>query len=422
MTAKAKTKRSATPASAVAPVAVAEAPPVVVTEAPPAGTNAMTVFDPAQLPAEVTEKVRKPGDLIDVSSMTAEQIAKSKKIFNDFDFSDTSAIIQFAAEPQKAMSRYLDILMQGISVKEAGVAGQMAAEISRGIDLMALDKVQSQIMNGTSKLGRVAQAIHLTTNYIHNFFVMKEQIERLTSQIEAKANNQMVTLDGESKKLDGYAKQAVLSVKELASWVVAAEAILIRERNKFFAQRDAVLKSKDPIAASELRDLSKSIARFEERALQVQIAYVKASSKTLPRVRTVQEGVVMEIQNISTQILFHLPEFKEGIVLVAALNRTKTARDDRELMNKNRRSLENVLNTTIGESEKMAIESQGDGLKEVQALVTSLNAIKTGIDNAVTYEAQSRANREEAYRLLVETKDLVSDAMKKAALQSARAA
>lgn len=381
----------------------------------------MKTFDEAQLPAVVTEKVVKQGDLINLDEMTKQQITVAKNIVEKFDMNSTSSLLQFAADPQRKLSQYVDLLMQDVKVHEAGVAGDMAKSLAYGIDLMKLDKVKRQIMTGTgtSLFAKFMYGIGLWTNYIKNFFVMQKSIKDLTDKIETKAMNHIASLDGESKKLDSLTDQSIIQVRALASWVLAGEMILLQAREQYYARREKVLKSKDPVEASILRDMARRIAQFEQRVLQVEIAYVKASSVTIPRVRSVQEGIIIEIQNTSEQVLFHLPAFKTGIVLVAALNRTKAARDDRKMMQQNQRHLDDVLDETITENERLAKESQGDALEDVQRLQKTIEAIKLGVENAIKYEAESRVKREEAHRLLIELKDVVPNALKAANIESA---
>lgn len=407
------------PDGGTAPTNTATGTSTFAPQVPP--NNPVAVFDPAQLPAEVTERVRAQGDLINLAELTPAQIAEAKKIADGFNMADTAALLRFAADPQRKLSSYVDLLLADVKVRDAGIAGDMAKQLAYGIDLMKLDKVKNQIITGvgTSRFSRFMYWTGMWTNYIKNFFVMKMRITELTDKIEVKANNHIATLEGESKKLDGLTAQAIAQVRSLASWVLAGEVILIRAREAYRVRREKVLQTKDPVEASILRDMARQIARLEQRVLQVEIAYVKASSVTIPRVRSVQEGIVIEIQNTSEQVLFQLPDFKTGIVLVAALNRTKDARDDRKMMEENQRHLDEVLDDAINENERLSKESQGDALEQVQRLQKTIETIKLGVQNAIRYEADSRAKREQAHQLLIELKDVVPDVLKSADLESA---
>ncbi len=394
---------------------------VAVADKPSAPMTAMAIFDPALLPVEVTERVKEQGDLVNLAELTQKQIDEAKKIAAGFKMDDTAALLRFAAEPQRKLSSYVDMLLADVKVRDAGIGGDVSKQPACGNGLMKLDKVNNQIINGpgNSIFARIMYWTGMWTNYIKNFFVMQKNITELTAKIEAKANNHIASLDSESKKLDGLTAQAIAQVRGLASWVLAGEIILLAARTQYQERREKVLQTKDPVEASILRDMARQIARLETRVLQVEIAYVKASSVTIPRVRSVQEGIVIEIQNTSEQVLFQLPDFKTGIVLVAALNRTKAARDDRKIMEANQRHLDDVLDETISENERFAKESQGDALAQVERLQKTIETIKLGVENAIKYEADSRTKRKEAHQLLIELKDVVPDALKSADLESA---
>src|SRR6185369_5542011 len=93
-------------------------------------------------------------------------------------------------------------------------------------------------------------------------------------------------------------------IRSLQSWILAGEAILTEARRQYLERRDKVLQTQDPVEAATLRDMARQLAAFETRFLKVEIAYVKAASVNIPRVRSVEESMKIEIQNISEQILF----------------------------------------------------------------------------------------------------------------------
>lgn len=421
-----KTKHAAKPAaSAVAPVATAVAetpPPVIATEAPPPGTNAMTVFDPAQLPAEVTTTVKSRGALVDESQLNAQQRTQAKQIVEKFDLNNTTAVLTFAAPPQQAVSAFLDTLMSDIKVRDAGIAGDMAKQMAWGIDLMQLDKVKQQI-SGVRK-GLLSSVEHFVTgsvNYLLNFYAAQQPIKDMIDKMARNANNRMVTLDGHVKKLDQLADQSVVQVRALAAYIAAGEIILVQARDQYQQRREVVLKSHDVVEASKLRDMGRQIAALEKRVLETEIAYTNAGNVTIPQIRMVQEADRIEIQNISEQILFQLPKFKTAVIMMAALADTKAAADDRKRMDENEKKLDVVLSDTIAQTNRIAKESQGDPLAKVVELEQNISRIEVMIKEQLDIEAKTHGMREEAHDRIVACKDTVGNALKSANAAAAAA-
>ncbi len=389
----------------------------------PAATpaTALVEADAAQLPAEVTAQVRKEGDLIAIDELTQEQVEAARKISAGFDFGNTISILTFAAEPQRKMSGFLDELLEGVKVKQAGVAGEISMELASGIDLMSLDKVKSQILHGDGLIGKIGHALHLMTNYVHAFYDAQRPVRDLLDKIERMANNRIQTLDADSQKLDRLATESGMQVRSLASWILAGEIILLGGRRQYLEQRERVLQTKDPLSASELRDMARQLAAFEKRLLEAKIAYVEAGSVTIPRVRTVQEAISIEIQNVSEQILFQVPKIKAAIVQVAALKDITDAQRDREQIDRNERKLDGVLDDVVGAASRAAKESQGSPLAKVEALQVTIAAIKAGIEAGILLEKESREKREQAAAKLVDLKNVVTDALKQSDITSAEA-
>ena len=165
--------------------------------------------------------------------------------------------------------------------------------------------------------------------------------------------------------------------------------------------------------------MARQIAAFEKRLLETKIAFVESGSVTIPRVRAVQEAIKIEAQNISEQILFQLPKFKAGIVLVAALKDVADAQAQRKIMDDNERRLDEVVDGATTDVYRRAKESQGSPLEKVQALEKTIESIKAGIEMGVRLEKESQERRAEAERLLIGMKDTVTEALKQSNIASA---
>ncbi len=394
----------------------------------------MATVDLGQLPAVISPGYDKrlaeagvpvPGlerpRLVSPQQLSPQQLNTVKQIVTKWNMNDTTSVLTFAAEPQKKVNLFLDSLMGDIKVRDAGVAGDMAKQMASGIDLMQLAKVKNQITNppSTALIPRIWRWIFGWTNYLRNFYLNQQPILSLVKQMEGKANNRMVTLDNHVKKLDAMADASVVQIRDLAVWIVAGEEILIQSTAQYNKRREEVLLSHDVVEASRLRDMARQIAAFEKRWLEVEIAYSEAGNLTIPQIRMTQEADKIEIQNISEQLLFQMPKFKKAIILMAALADTKSAADDRKLMDQNQRQLDKVLTDTVGEANKIAKESQGDVLQKVQDLEENIGRMETIIKEQIEIEARTHAMREEAHARVVACRDVVGNALKSANLESA---
>ena len=257
------------------------------------------------------------------------------------------------------------------------------------------------------------------TDYLKNFYLSKQPILDLIKEIERKASDRIVVLQRDTQALDYLVSVTVNQIRDLAAWLLAGEGILIEARKQYMAKREEVLKNQDPVDAARLRDMASQLAAFETRVVKAEIAYVKAASVNIPRIRSVEESIKIEIQNISEQILFQLPDFKSAIVVIASLNDTKNARDERLTMDENQRHLDSVLDEAVNEAARLAKESQGDPLRMVQDLEKTINVIKAGIEDGIRIENEARQRRVEAHQLLVSLKDVVTDALKQANIEAA---
>ena len=364
-----------------------------------------------------------PGVLINTEQFTATQHKQVNSIVDKFDINNTDLILRYAEGPQIKVSAFLDSLIGDISTKDAGIAGQLAQEMSHGIDLLKLDKVKDQLNNppATHVFARIWQLISGYKNYLKSYYLSVQPVTKLIDEIEKKARNRMNTLKSKHRKLDGLVVQTVSQIEELRIWLAAAEKILLSEIQKFEAQREIALQSDDPLVLSQLREHGRRIAQFETRVMKLKIAYVRAGNVSIPRARSFQEALIIETQNIMNGILFGLPQMKEAILIISTLKELTDAQGDRELAEENLRKLDSIINDVGSQVITKAKESQGSSLEQVERLQVTIDSIVTAIDKNVELEEESRSKRAEAAEKLVELNTLVGDSLKNANIDSAEA-
>ena len=376
--------------------------------------------DTKQLPMVVTttSDVGEKAELIDTSRWPASRLREIEQQAAEFDIMNTAAILTFAAEPQRDLTRFLDTLIEGIKTKDAGMAGLLAMQLNDGIDLMALDKVHNQVANGVGVVGRVAQKWGFMVNYVRAFYEKQELIKAKFDEMERKAQDQMAVLHRESESLDSLVERSGQQILALEQWIVYGDHILQHNKEQYAVQAERAKQAHDVPAASRLRDMARAIQAFDTRLLRVKEAYIEAGALTIQRIRLIQEGISIEIQELSDGILFELPRLKLGVVQVAALNETKRAQEGREQMGKVSRRLDNILDQSAEETFRAAKQAQGAGLERVQRLQGQVDKVLGLVQKGVELELEAQQRRDEAGRMLVALKEKTIATLEETAIEA----
>lgn len=356
--------------------------------------------------------------LVDPRDLTPEALQQVEAVFGAFTIKDTTLILRYASEPQRKMSSFLDELLQGVRVKDVGVAGEMVMELSDGINLMQLDKVRDQLKGKEGLLAWIVNILSLGTNYIRAFYESQKAITDKFEKIEAKSSNRMGILQGDLQKLDRLIGGSRDQIIDLEIYIIAGDKIIKREIENYRKTALAANESRNLQEAAEVRDFGRQIEAFDTRLIRIKEAYIRASITTIEQVRLNQEAIRIEIQNLQDGILFTLPQMKILILQIAALNDTKEAQKAREAMegiNKRLSSLQADMSQDVYESAK---KSQGSSLERVEQAQQIVKALQETIQNAVKLEEEGRKSREAAGNLLVEMKNEFTEVLNQANLDS----
>lgn len=386
-----------------------------------ADANVFATGGTANLPMVIETK----GDdeLINRDEMSPSDLAEVEKIVAGHDIMNTAANLYYGAAPQNAFNSILDQLLAGIKAKDAGLAGQLAIELNDGIDLLKLDQTKDQIVNGQGLFSKIfsgiIEALGGIANYVNYLMQSQDTIIKKFDELVEKYNNRIQTLTNESDKLDKLRNATIEQINGIRIYIAAGEDILKKAKAEYDELAKAALQSNDTLKLQDVRDRYQQIASFDTRFIQLKLAYVEASSVTIPRVRRTQDAIKIEIEGIVRGILFVIPKLKASIVELIALYETKEAQKDRQALDEVESRLNKHTTEIVDEVVNVAKQSQGLALKraqEIEALVEStITAIETDREN----EKQSAENRRAAEDLLVKLKNQVDASIKKANMDAA---
>jgi len=368
-----------------------------------------------QLPAVITPGFEKSGDLIDSSSFTEEQKAQIEEVAKKFDITDTAQTLRFGAATQERASQYMDELLDDMKLGDAGVAGEILAEITAGVSLMNLKKVRNQIKNPPSWFAKFFAWV----DYVKAFSESHKTVVSRFDNMKLKADNLIHGLTVSSTKMDQLVEGTEVQVGELRILIAAGERILELAREDYFSQREKVLsvKTPDSLKLASLIDYKDQIDAFHVRLVRIKTAFVESATTAIQQIRLTQKSIKIEIQNLDEAILFDLPSIKRAILQLGALKNLQDAQGVRKAYDKAQSDVQDVLGQTTQDTYEAAAKSQGDALRRVEQLSANMDKAIAGATKARELADETRNQRVAAEKMLIASKNQWDESMAEAAMK-----
>ncbi len=356
---------------------------------------------------------------IDYDLLEPDAKGKVDQIVANFDLSNTSMVLLYAAESQKAISSYLDVLLGDVTVKELDVANAMLHELESSYDMLQVEKFKKQISGNENWFTRLLRKFKIVADYVKVFHQGRELVVKKLDAIQATSENEIVGLSSEIKKYDDLVGQVGAQMSDLGIYIAAGEMIREKAKQQYKEAAQQVKESRDPQKAAELQDMQNQLANFDVRLLRIMNAYVEASQVTIPEVRTTQDTCEIEMQNMSDSILFDLPAIKMLMTRLSSADRLRGAQAHRQRTENLRESISEQLDSLSRDVRDQALLSQGTPLQQTEALIEKMNKTIEGLRRDAELKAETRAKREKARNAIIAYKDEVSDAVNDLNIQAA---
>ncbi len=332
------------------------------------------------------------------------------------DFEDRNSIRFYGYKEEKAMSSFLDELLDGIKAKDADLAGELVVALNKNIDDLKLQKFQD-ILEGkeggglfglfTSKAKELGKMIQFLVDRQKD---VRAQFDKMQLQAETERNE----LIEDNTKYQLLLNRTIDQIEAVMPIIVGGQLALKRGLQAYQSLRDrAVEQSANTLLASQVQDFGNNLEAFNHRLVNLQISFTKRAATTIPKIRGIQDAVNIEMDNLVDKVIFVIPALKEAIidiVTTAKLRKLQLNRKDEEALLKR---VEDLRNRTMKDAVLEAKRSEGDYVTKIALLVNMKNTLIEICDEGRKIVEENRQKRVEAIETLKTVKSEMETAMRK---------
>lgn len=346
---------------------------------------------------------------INFTKLTEEQRSEVNKIVAGIPVLDSNTVTTFGNEAQRKMNSYLDELLKGIKVCDAGQAGIITMELAKHIKSMNLPKMKAEA-EGKDWLINVP-IIGKQLSAIRYFIASHEEILKQLDELEKKAQREIGKLMASNASLDKLAEATLGNIRELELYLAAGQVVLLRAKADFKEKKESLAENKDLIAMAQLRDMAEQINAFEARLLRMHIAFTDALT-SIPQIRLNQEAARIEINNIMDTIQFDIPRLKSGILRVASLKQILDASKETKARREVTRQIGALGADALDEAYTQAKLSQGEGAEDIAILAATADKILETMAKGVKIDEENKVKNAQAEKQLDEIKIKLYEGLK----------
>ncbi len=334
-------------------------------------------------------------------------------------FHDRNSVRFYGYNEEKAMSDFLDELLDGIKAKDSDLAGELLIALNRNIDDLKLQKFQD-ILEGkegggffgmfTSKAKELAKMIQFLVDRQKN---VREQFDKMQMQAESERN----CLIEDNTKYQLLLDRTIDQITAVMPIIVGGQLALKRGFDEFNAlKQQATEQPANTLLASQVQDFANSLEAFNHRLVNLQISFTKRAATTIPKIRAIQDALNIEMDNLVDKVIFVIPALKEAvidIVTTARIRKLQLTRKEEEAMMKR---VEDLRNRTMKDAILEAKRSEGDYATKIALLVSMKDTLVQICTEGRKIVEENRQKRVEAVESLKTVKQEMETALRETAV------
>ncbi|GGH11958.1 toxic anion resistance protein [Paenibacillus segetis] len=339
--------------------------------------------------------------------LTNEQLEKVQTIAAELDLSDGQSITYYGAGVQKELSTFSDKVLEHVTMKDSGAAGQILGDLTlklKGLDVDSLSGAQSGFF---SKLFRTF------ANKIEKFIMQYQEINGYVEQITVKLEKANNTLIKETLTLQELFERNGAYYQELSVYIKAGELKLQELRDKVLpALEEQAKSSQDQLVMQRYSDLVSAADRFEKKLYDLKLSQT-ISLQAAPQIRLIQSNNQVLSDKIQSSILNTIPIWKQQIIIAISLFRQNEALKLQQEVTKttNEMLLKNSQMMKQGTIE-IAKESQ-KGIVEIETLKKTHQNLISTLEETIKIQQDGQATRKTAEEEMIKMKEELRDKLLK---------
>lgn len=284
-------------------------------KAPQISLESLMNASPAKQTELVSAKQTEKQVTAKLQALSPDDQKKAKELARSIDFSQSGIEQTYGADAQRGMADFSDTVLDKVSSKDTGEAGELLRELMVTVDDSELSGVKKVPILGTVviKIEQVRREYQKVT----------PQIDEIVGKLE-KHQAQMVS---DIAMYDKLYDRSVAQYHQLKIYVAAGHQALDTFRSEQLPRLEQeAAASGDPMSGQVLKDFKNKLDRFEKHLDDLDRVSIVAL-QSCPQIKILQNADQVIVDKINTTTTLTIPMWKSQMVIALGLENQRKALD-----------------------------------------------------------------------------------------------
>ena len=378
------------------------------------------VQPPPNTPLAVTPDERlnaeaPPPRLVEVSTLSPEDLAAAQQSAEKVDFRKTSTLLAHGDDVLAEIAQSSRQLLTGVRLGDAGEVGQIAAAVIDGVKILRIQDLQAESAAGKTApkgvVGKLLGAFSDAHTAFKGFQENRKHFLSLMDEEQAKARKTKADLAVSIELLDQQALAIRKSLYGLKIQIAAGQIALDRGQEELETLRLNAVKTGDPTDAADVMEFRSALANFRGKIAEMRENLV-ASALLIPIIGQNKQAAETRMMKISNGMLVVIPRLMAVASQAAVQVDIRHAAEEGEKLDEATRQITLLASKGAHDAATSAAQSLGGDQRNIDVLAKVADEAIQTMNEVIDIEREVAAGDREREAKLAAIRDRLGEGMR----------
>ena len=378
------------------------------------------VQPPPNTPIAVTPDERlnaeaPPPRLVEVSTLSPEDLAAAQQSAEKVDFRKTSTLLAHGDDVLAEIAQSSRQLLTGVRLGDAGEVGQIAAAVIDGVKILRIQDLQAESAAGKTApkgvVGKLLGALSDAHTAFKGFQENRKHFLSLMDEEQAKARKTKADLAVSIELLDQQALAIRKSLYGLKIQIAAGQIALDRGQEELETLRLNAVKTGDPTDAADVMEFRSALANFRGKIAEMRENLV-ASALLIPIIGQNKQAAETRMMKISNGMLVVIPRLMAVASQAAVQVDIRHAAEEGEKLDEATRQITLLASKGAHDAATSAARSLGGDQRNIDVLAKVADEAIQTMNEVIDIEREVAAGDREREAKLAAIRDRLGEGMR----------
>lgn len=318
--------------------------------------------------------------------LSPKEQAQVDAFASQIDLSNSQAILQYGAGPQKKIADFSETALNNVRTKDMGEIGQLLTDVVSELKSLETGEEEKGIFGFFKKSG----------NRLTTLKAKYDKAEVNVNRISQAMEGHQITLLKDVAMLDKMYELNLNYFKELSMYILAGKQKLAQAQQTELPSLVAKAEQSGlPEDTQKAKDFAALCNRFEKKVHDLELTRTIALQMA-PQIRLIQENDTAMSEKIQSTLVNTIPLWKSQMVIAIGLSHSTDAAKAQkevsdmtnELLRKNAETLKTATIETAKEAER--------GIVDIETLKNTNQQLISTLDEVMKIQTEGREKRKAA--------------------------